>query len=271
MKSGSPLTEDPGYSRLTTPRPKTLIFDLMGTCLDWHQNIYNALNNTLTLTTEARGISHPTTYEVSQLALAWRQGFFDEIHARFQAAKPAEDIDDTHRRVLKQLIGEKRWHRFSTLSDEHIEQCVQAWHKQVAWPDVIAAMPKLKEAYDVVVLANGTTRLQIDITKSSGLAFDMLLSSELLGITKPDLAIYRKAMVLLKRKPEDCVMVAAHAYDLRAAKAVGMRTVYLQRWTEDPKENMEVVRAENDWLVDARQATKEAGGMMEVCRFLEQA
>lgn len=35
-----------------------------------------------------------------------------------------------------------------------------------------------------VVLANGTTRLQIDITKSSGLQFDTLLSSELLGITK---------------------------------------------------------------------------------------
>ncbi len=35
-----------------------------------------------------------------------------------------------------------------------------------------------------VVLANGTTRLQIDIVRSSGLAFDMLFSSELLGVTK---------------------------------------------------------------------------------------
>jgi hypothetical protein len=35
-----------------------------------------------------------------------------------------------------------------------------------------------------VVLANGTTRLQIDITKSAGVEFDMLLSSELLGMTK---------------------------------------------------------------------------------------
>lgn len=71
-----------------------------------------------------------------------------------------------------------------------------------------------------IVLANGTTRLQLDITKSAGLGFDMLLSSELLGLTKPHPGIYRKALELLKFKPEDCVMVAAHAYDLNAAKKV---------------------------------------------------
>lgn len=48
----------------------------------------------------------------------------------------------------------------------------------------------------------------------------MLLSSELLGLTKPDPAIYYKAMDILKRKPEECVMVAAHGYDLEAAKKV---------------------------------------------------
>ena len=60
----------------------------------------------------------------------------------------------------------------------------------------------------------------MDITKSSKLDFDLLLSSELLGLTKPDPAIYHKAMALLGRKPEECVMVAAHAYDLEAAKKV---------------------------------------------------
>ena len=70
------------------------------------------------------------------------------------------------------------------------------------------------------MLANGTARLQIDITKSSGLDFDMLLSSELLGLTKPDPAIYHKAVELLGHKPEECLMVAAHAYDLEAAKKV---------------------------------------------------
>ena len=73
-------------------------------------------------------------------------------------------------------------------------------------------------SHQSIVLANGTARLQIDITKSSGLSFDLLLSSELLGLTKPDPAIYHKAIELLGHKPEECLMVAAHAYDLEAAK-----------------------------------------------------
>lgn len=80
--------------------------------------------------------------------------------------------------------------------------------------------PAYAETNVRIVLANGTARLQVDITKSSKLDFDLLLSSELLGLTKPDPAIYHKAMKLLNRKPEECVMVAAHAYDLKAAKEV---------------------------------------------------
>jgi HAD superfamily hydrolase (TIGR01493 family) len=83
--------------------------------------------------------------------------------------------------------------------------------------------------YRRVVLANGTARLQIDITKSSGLNFDMLLSSEILNLTKPDPAIYHKTIDLLGHRPEECVMVAAHAYDLEAAKKVYVVHVALMR------------------------------------------
>jgi HAD superfamily hydrolase (TIGR01493 family) len=71
-----------------------------------------------------------------------------------------------------------------------------------------------------IVLANGKTRHQLDMTKSSGLNFDMLLSSELLGLEKPNPAMYSKAAELLKCRPEECVMVAAHHDDLRTAKKV---------------------------------------------------
>ena len=71
-----------------------------------------------------------------------------------------------------------------------------------------------------MVLAHGTTRNQLQMTKSSGLEFDRLLSSEVLGLAKPDPAMYHKAMELLKCKPEECVMVAAHHDDLITAKEV---------------------------------------------------
>ena len=211
----------------------------------------------------------PSHEDASDLALEWRQGFFDEIHARFNAGEPQEDIDETHRRVLQRLLGDDRWKAFKSMTDERVDRCVAAWHRQRAWPDVVAALPKLREMCDVVVLANGTTRLQLDITKSSGLKFDMLFSSELLGMTKPDPAIYRRAIELLQWQPSECVMVAAHAYDLRAAKKLGMHTAYIQRWTEDLSEDMQVVKAENDFFVDAREATQNEGGLLEVCQWIE--
>jgi HAD superfamily hydrolase (TIGR01493 family) len=58
------------------------------------------------------------------------------------------------------------------------------------------------------------------MTKSPGLEFDRLLSSELLGLSKPDPAMYLKAMELLECKPEECVTVAAHHDDLITAKEV---------------------------------------------------
>ena len=52
---------------------------------------------------------------------------------------------------------------------------------------------------------------------------------------------------MVKVRPEETVMVAAHAYDLRGAKEVGMRTVYVERWTDDVKEDKEgLVRGEVD-------------------------
>ena len=37
---------------------------------------------------------------------------------------------------------------------------------------------------------------------------------------KPSPEIYLKAIELLQLRPEECIMVAAHAYDLRAVKKV---------------------------------------------------
>lgn len=252
-------------SQQPTPwRPKALIFDLMGTCLDWHSSITPVLQQALNETAHNSHTPPPSDQEVSNLALSWREGFFAEIHARFQAGEPQEDIDATHRRVLQRLLAEPKWSAYGSMGAERLGQCVQAWHTQQAWPDFVTALPKLRREFDVVVLANGTTRLQLDITKSSGLSFDMLFSSELLGLTKPDPGIYLRALELLRRQPSECLMVAAHAYDLRAAKGVGMRTCYLRRWTEDSGEEFGVVERENEWYVDCRDAMGEQGGLGRV-------
>jgi len=64
------------------------------------------------------------------LAIDWREGFFEEIHHRFQTGEPAEDIDVTHRRVLDRLLQE-RGVDSQTWDDEVRDKLVQQWHNQI--------------------------------------------------------------------------------------------------------------------------------------------
>ncbi|RDW66851.1 hypothetical protein BP5796_09600 [Coleophoma crateriformis] len=175
------------------PKPKALIFDLMGTCTNWQSSLLPPLTFQ----------PSPALSRRDALALAadWRAGFFREIHARFERGERGEDIDVTHARVLDRLLEERGW----DWGDGEKSKCVEAWHAQ------------------------------------------------------PDPKIYLKAIELLKLQPEECIMVAAHAYDLRAAKGVGMQTIYIHRLTEDLDEDMSLVEKENDQFLDGTTGGEDCG------------
>ena len=218
---------------------KAVLFDFMGTCLDWHSSIVSALPSPI------------PQHVKSQFALDWRQMYFDANTARIKNSQPTENIDITHQTTLLQML-DKHPDIAPLFTPEVQARAIAAWHHQKAWPEVREAIRKLKEdhGWEVYVHANGTTRLQLNITRSAGLQFDMLFSSELLGSYKPAAENYLRVLELLKLRPEECVTVAAHAYDLRGAKAVDMKTVYVRRVTDDILEDQEVVRRENDAYVE---------------------
>lgn len=220
---------------------KAVLFDFMGTCLDWHSSILSILPSAL-----------PSDAK-SDFALEWRQAFFDSNTVRLHDGSEPEDIDITHRRTLTEVLN-KHPEMKPLFTDKVQEDAIKAWHVQKAWPDVSDVTQKLRKCgLEIFVLANGTTRLQLNLVRSSGLKFDMLFSSELLRCYKPAPESYRMVLEFLKLSPEECVMVAAHAYDLRGAKAVGMKTVYVRRWTDDVREDQQLVRKENDaYLEDMR-------------------
>lgn len=223
---------------MSNTKIKAVFFDFMGTCLDWHSGAIGVLPQSI-----------PES-DRSKLALEWRHDYFDANAARLAANQPPEDIDVTLLNTLEALLDKHPDHK--DLFDEQTkDRCVRVWHSMPAWPDVPDAVEQLKEAgYEVFVFANGTPRLQLDLCKSSGLKFHMLFSSELLGVYKPAPESYQKTLSLVKVKPEESVMVAAHAYDTRGAKEAGMRTVYVHRWTDDINEDMEVVDGENDFFLE---------------------
>jgi len=163
-----------------------------------------------------------------------------------------EDFDETQRKVLDAFLCTKPEIQ-SAFTDSVKNQLINAWHEQKAWPGVAEAVKKLKQErrFEVYVHANGSTRLQLDLVQSAGLQFDMLFSSELLGSYKPAPESYEKVLQLLKLTPDECVTVAAHSYDLRGANSVGMKTVYVYRWTDDIMEDQGTIKKEFDrYLLD---------------------
>ncbi|KIV96819.1 haloacid dehalogenase, type II [Exophiala mesophila] len=231
---------DPSLQGITT-----IFFDFMGTCLDWHTGVTASFPDRIPLSTR------------TQLSLAWRESFFADIHSRFEKGLPPEDIDRTHARLLAQLLE----HEFGDWSLSEAEQAaaVRSWHAMRAWPDISMTLQHLRAKYEVYVVANGTTRLQVDLARSSNLHFDMLFSSQLLGLTKPDPNFYLRALDLVAARPHETLMVAAHAYDLRAAKDVGFKTVYIQRETEDLSESMDQVKRDVHFFVDGRDGSTSCG------------
>ncbi|KAK4952941.1 hypothetical protein LTR10_008644 [Elasticomyces elasticus] len=236
-----------------SPAIKAICFDFMGTCLDWHSSIVAALPQ------------ERPEQDRSAFALEWRQCYFDANAQRQADGHPPEDIDITHLRVLNEMLQLPKHEAMKTaLTPKTCQSAVAAWHYQKAWPDVAPAIAALKErGYEVFVHANGTTRLQLDLCRSSGLDFNMLFSSELLGVYKPAPEAYLRGLELLKRKSGECVMVAAHAYDTRGAAAVGMKTVYIYRWTDDVLEDQMVVKGENDVYLDGMDGLVEAVDRLE--------
>ncbi|KAG7442822.1 haloacid dehalogenase [Guyanagaster necrorhizus] len=227
----------------------------MGTCTDWHSSILSALD------------SKPPLADPHSFAMAWRAGFFQEIHRRFQVGDDPEDIDVTHRRVLDRILSERNV-GMEFWDEETRNDLVRSWHIQQAWPDAVKGLERLRNKFFVIVLANGTTRLQLDIIKSSRLPFHTLLSSQLLNLTKPDPKIYQKAINFLDLKPEECLMVASHAYDLRAAARTGMKTAYIHRSTEDPEEDIDHLRQTFDFFVEGTDGS-DISGLVKLANILQ--
>ncbi|KIK55524.1 hypothetical protein GYMLUDRAFT_47739 [Collybiopsis luxurians FD-317 M1] len=243
----------------TSKVPRALIFDLMGTCTNWSQSIVTALRKQCANTPSSLP-NLQSDADLESFASNWRTGFFREIHQRFENGEPQEDIDITHRRVLDQLLSRPETLVTMDIWGDDIRMgLVQSWHHQVAWPDAIDGLQRLKQQFFVVVLANGTTRLQLDLIQSSQLPFHSLFSSQLLGLTKPDPKIYQKALELMQLEAEDCIMVAAHAYDLRAAAKLGIKTAYIHRTTEDLHEDMEQIGRECDIFVSGTDGSRGCG------------
>jgi 2-haloacid dehalogenase len=97
------------------------------------------------------------------------------------------------------------------------------------WPDSVSGLDRIASRYPVVGLSNASRVALTRISAHAGLRWHQVLSAEDARSYKPHPDVYRLAITHADCSPDRLLMVAAHAWDLRGAQAVGMRTAYVER------------------------------------------
>ena len=200
------------------PAVKALFFDVFGTLVDWRSSVPR----------EAERILHPQGFKFDWTAFAnaWRGEYQPGLEEVRSGRQPFCKLDVLHRRNLARLLP-----RFGLekLSPDVLHALTLIWHRLDAWPDVPAALARLKTKFLLAPVSNGNISLMVDLARHNNFAWDAILGAEVAGDYKPKPRVYLAACAAFDLAPEQCMMVAAHSKDLAAAAACGLRTTHTAR------------------------------------------
>jgi 2-haloacid dehalogenase len=106
---------------------------------------------------------------------------------------------------------------------------VAAIERLKPFPEVPAALERLKARYKLVVLSNGDPDMLETAKQHHGVPFDGVLSVAIAGVFKPHIATYTKAAEAMGVAVDEVLFVANHAFDCIGAKSAGMRAAFIDR------------------------------------------
>ncbi|KAJ8101885.1 HAD-like domain-containing protein [Lipomyces tetrasporus] len=208
---------------------KALLFDVFGTVVDWRTSVKEQILN-------CSPDSIQTTVNWDEFMQDWRNVYF-----KFASDNSKDDaksvfnsflsVDQLYRQALDVLA--EKYGINDVWTEQQKDEIAAAWHYLKGWDDSVEGLTLLKSKFIIGSLSNGNMRLLVDMAKYAGLPWDVVFSSELFKIYKPSARVYLGATDYLQLKPENVLMVAAHMYDLEAAKKCGLRTAYVVRKGED--------------------------------------
>jgi 2-haloacid dehalogenase len=198
-----------------------LFFDVFGTLMDWRNSVAR----------EAERVLDALGYRLDWLAFAdaWRAEYQPGMEEVRSGRQSFAKLDVLHRHNLVRLLP-----RFGlqNLSDEVLDDLTLVWHRLDAWPDVPAAMARLKKKFLIAPCSNGNISLMVDLARRNNLPWDAILGSEIAGDFKPKPRVYLAACEAFDLAPAQCMMVAAHSRDLAAAAKLGLHSAHIARVNE---------------------------------------
>lgn len=194
---------------------KALTFDIIGTVFDW----YGSFAAKVPPLAQKYGLN----LNGGSFAMGAEQGYGLGVEA-VNGGGPWEAPDDILRSSITKLLAAA-----GTSSPQAIGDFFRIWQTLTPWADVTGGLYALHNGFTLAILSNMSVATQSSLMDCAGLPFDHTLSGETVQAYKPNAKVYQMAISKLGLPASEILMVAAHKYDLDAAKAMGMQTAFVAR------------------------------------------
>jgi 2-haloacid dehalogenase len=199
---------------------EVVVFDILGTMVDEPGGLRAAIREAVPGSDDA---------SVDQLLTVWRDHVEREQQSIAEGGRAYANTEVIDREAAHRVADHAR------LTDPAaIARLATASRRLKPWDDSVAGLTRLARRFPVLGLSNASRATLLRLNAYAQLSWHQALSAEDAQAYKPAPEVYRLALDAAGCPPERVLMVAAHAWDLRGAQAVGMRTAYVHRPVGDP-------------------------------------
>jgi 2-haloacid dehalogenase len=218
---------------------QALTFDTYGTLVDWRSSVLEEL------TSVAR--RHGVRLDAERFLTEWKTCYREGMDRVDRGEWPWTTVDQIYARRLAELV-ETYGLKLDAAAEAELNR---VWWRLRPWPDTVGGLTRLRRRVVISPLSNASFAGMVHLARFAGLPWDCVITAENARAYKPNPKAYRTAMELLGLAPAQVMMVAAHNYDLHAARALGMRTAFIPRPTEYGPGQTTDLAPDADWDVVA--------------------
>ncbi len=151
------------------------------------------------------------------------------LKENYEALPQVDQIDELIGIVTDDsLFKEKIIREYNLLEHEFNTVLLSVVNKYEPFVPLWKLLPTLRKRYKLGIINNGTylTYPLFDARFHIGQQFDIFLSSAVVGVCKPNRAIYLQACASLHREPQNCLFMDDSEENILGAQLVGMQTIH---------------------------------------------
>jgi len=218
---------------------KAVLFDTFGTVVDWRSGVAREV--------AAFAERHRLVdLDAWAFADAWRARYEPSMKPIRQGDRGYVPLDQLHRESLLAILPEFGVDP-SAYPDELENLANTAWERLDPWPDSVPGLAALGQSVIVAPLSNGNLALLMRMAIYARLPWTVMLGSDVTRAYKPSPEAYRNAVDLLRLRPDEVMLAAAHNVDLAGAQQAGLGTAFIPRPTEHGPGQTKDLRADGAW------------------------